>query len=113
MQVCSNIKPFEIYFENDISNGLIGLISSQNNLKHLKLFKSLKSIGWAEIIPSLTKHSITLTKLGLVSFGEDVPMSFVALFSNLQELLILYFMKNLILKILKNYNMLLFPNYKS
>src|SRR5687768_2938831 len=91
MQICSSIKSFEIYFENDISNGLTGLFSSQNNLKHLKLFQSLKGIGWAEIIPPLTKHSITLTKLDLVSFGEDVPMSFVALFSNLQELCIAFY----------------------
>src|SRR6266542_1652941 len=91
LQFCHNLKSLTIEFENVISNGLFDLITSQNNLKHLKLFQSCDGVNWTEIIPSLTKHLATLTKLHLVSFSEDVPTSFVSFFPNLRELNISFY----------------------
>ena len=47
---------------SNVSNELKELISSQNNLKSLKLIVYYEH-NWEDIIPALTKHSNTLTKL--------------------------------------------------
>src|SRR5439155_1098714 len=69
-----------------ISDGLTNLISSQHNLKELSLYVYYEEGNWTKIIPSLTKHDDTLTKLHLYSDRDDLSLSFVALFPNLQEI---------------------------
>ncbi|GBB84939.1 hypothetical protein RclHR1_11510003 [Rhizophagus clarus] len=91
-QICHNLKSITIEFGYDdhISNELKELISLQNNLKILTL--SIYMESWTNIIPSLTKHSNTLTKLRIYYEDDHInyyflPLSFISLFSNLQEII--------------------------
>ena len=43
-------------------------------------------MNWADILPALTKHTDTLTKLHLYIDGDILPLSLVSLFLNLQEI---------------------------
>jgi hypothetical protein len=88
-QICCNIQSLTITIIHTISNGLKDLISSQNNLKCLILQDHFKS-DCAEIIPHLTKHSNTLIKLKIYGneYYQNKPLSFVAKFTNLQELVL-------------------------
>src|SRR5207237_2596028 len=67
------------------------LISSQNNLRNLSLNLLTSHFDDPNIIPALSKHSNTLTKLHL--YGEDnyLPLSFISSFSNLQEIVLSFF----------------------
>ncbi|GBC03530.1 hypothetical protein RclHR1_05180007 [Rhizophagus clarus] len=82
-QICHNIQSLTIEFRDVISNGLTDLISLQNNLKNVTL-KSEDKDGTEVIISSLTKFSSTLTKLKIKDYY--IPLSFIAIFTNLQEL---------------------------
>jgi hypothetical protein len=82
-QICHNIQSLIIVFESDISNGLADLISLQNNLK-IAILAQFENCSYDKIIPSLIKHSLTLTKLTLKAC--EIPLSFIAMFKNLQEL---------------------------
>ncbi|CAB4381596.1 unnamed protein product [Rhizophagus irregularis] len=84
-QICHNLQSISIDFYDSSTNELKELISSQNNLKNLNL--SAFNGSWADIIPSLTKHSHTITKLKLYS-DDSNSFSFVSSFPNLQELII-------------------------
>ncbi|RIA81278.1 hypothetical protein C1645_837271 [Glomus cerebriforme] len=76
----------KIYRVSKIPNELKELISLQNNLKNLRLSASNEG-DWTVIIPTLTKHSNTLTKLHLYSENNNnLPLSFISLFLNLQEI---------------------------
>ncbi|PKK62316.1 hypothetical protein RhiirC2_855758 [Rhizophagus irregularis] len=88
-QICHNLQSISISFDDYVSNELKELISSQNNLKKLSLSAFEKS--WADIIPAITKHSHTITKLQLYGGNEELPLSFISLFSNLQEFLFSFF----------------------
>ncbi|CAB4387424.1 unnamed protein product [Rhizophagus irregularis] len=88
-QICHNLQSISISFDDDVSNELKELISSQNNLKKLSL--SAFEISWANIIPALTKHSHTITKLQLYGGNEELPLSFLSLFLNLQEFIFSFF----------------------
>jgi hypothetical protein len=84
-QICHNIQSLTIKFICSISDGLTDLICSQNNLKNVSLEKADDEVK--AIIPSLTsltKFSLTLTELVLDECY--VPLSFVAMFTNLQVL---------------------------
>src|ERR671927_266920 len=73
-QICHNLQSFVIIFSKEVSNSLKELVSSQNNLKNLKLL-SYGNYSWADIIPAitnLTKHSNTLTKLQLGWDKDDL-----------------------------------------
>ncbi|GES99478.1 hypothetical protein GLOIN_2v1876445 [Rhizophagus clarus] len=85
-QLCHNIQSLTIDFADIISNGLADLISSQNNLKRITLISSYydENDKINAIIPSSTKFSLTLTELTLHEYY--IPLSFVALFKNLQKL---------------------------
>ncbi|GBC00078.1 hypothetical protein RclHR1_03740002 [Rhizophagus clarus] len=88
-QICCNIRTLTIRFKDIISNGLENLIFSQKKLKHLKLIQDPDGMCWSEIIPSLTNHSIKLTKLYLCSYSVNVPLSFIGkYFKTLQELVL-------------------------
>src|SRR5205085_2932308 len=87
-QICHNIQSLKIRFEEVISNGLSDLIFIQKNLKYLELSQFCDeglSKDFTDTIPSLTKHSNTLIKLVLIDF--HAPLSFIAKFNNLQELI--------------------------
>jgi hypothetical protein len=85
-QICHNIQSLTIDFADIISNGLADLISSQKNLKRITLISSYydENDEIKAIIPSSTKFSLTLTELTLHEYY--IPLSFVALFKNLQKL---------------------------
>src|ERR1043165_2131110 len=84
-QICHNIQSLEILFENNISDGLTNLISAQKGLKHLDIYtyyygKDLTPLSL------FAKHSSTLIKLNVKIPETYVPLSFIAKFTNLQEL---------------------------
>ncbi|RIA80896.1 hypothetical protein C1645_837877 [Glomus cerebriforme] len=87
-QICNNIQSIIIEFEEIISNGLKELISVQQNLKYLSISQSYDCEGMKDIIPSLNKLSNTLIKLNLYGgYGiHYIPLSFIANFTNLQEI---------------------------
>jgi hypothetical protein len=85
-QICHNLQSISISFDDvtsNVPNELKELISSQNNLKNLTL--SAYDSSWANIIPTVIKHSQTITTLRLYGDGNNLPFSFVSLFTNLQE----------------------------
>ncbi len=86
-QLCHNIQSLTIKFVNQVSNGLKELISSQNNLKYLTL-SAYEDEDWGNVIPALKRHHNTLISLRIYCDTEDMPLSFIALFVNLQELVI-------------------------
>jgi hypothetical protein len=85
-QICHNLQSISISFCNDVSNELKELISIQKNLKNLTL-SDFDGNTWKNIIPVLTKHSHTLTKLRLYSDNDNLPYSFISLCTNLQEII--------------------------
>ncbi|GBB90421.1 hypothetical protein RclHR1_17380003 [Rhizophagus clarus] len=86
-QTCHNLQSISIEFHsNEVSNELKELISLQSNLKNLTLLAYYDN-GWESIIPTITKHPNTLTKLHLCSDDDNLSLSFVSLFSNLQEII--------------------------
>ncbi|RIA99334.1 hypothetical protein C1645_870050 [Glomus cerebriforme] len=85
-QICHNIQTLTIEFGDIISNGLTDLISLQNNLKSVTLiYYSYEGENGAEIITSLTKFSSSLIKLKIKE--SYIPLSFISMFTNLQELI--------------------------
>ncbi|RIA84330.1 hypothetical protein C1645_832444 [Glomus cerebriforme] len=90
-QTCHNLQLLAIDFEpKPVSNELKGLISSQKNLKNLRL-SAFNGGDWTDILSSLIKHSNTLTKLYLTSDNGNLPLSFVASFPNLQQVELSFF----------------------
>ncbi|GBC41188.2 hypothetical protein GLOIN_2v1784405 [Rhizophagus irregularis DAOM 181602=DAOM 197198] len=91
-QICHNLQSISIKFYDSITNELNELISSQNNLKNLYL--SASDGSWADIIPTITKHSHTITKLKLyidVSGSDKALRSSIAKFCpNLKSLFIIF-----------------------
>ncbi|CAI2179068.1 4359_t:CDS:1 [Funneliformis geosporum] len=86
-QICHNIQSLTIEFKNNVSDGLKDLITFQVDLEYLNLI-AFDDKDWKDIIPALTKHHNRLTKLHIHTDKENVTFSFIALFENLQELLI-------------------------
>jgi hypothetical protein len=87
-KICHNIQSLIIEFSVTTLDGLNDLIFSQNNLKSLSVMQCIDyddkdGIDCAKIVPSLTKHSNTLTKLSLQGISK---LSFFIKFINLQEL---------------------------
>ncbi|PKK55276.1 hypothetical protein RhiirC2_802845, partial [Rhizophagus irregularis] len=86
-QTCYNIQSLIIEFKRIISNGIADLISVQRNLKQFDMIL-YDDYSMANIIFSLmSKVPKTLIKLGIYSSVYCTPsLSFIANFSNLQEL---------------------------
>ncbi len=84
-QICHNIQTLSINLHSDVTNGIKDLISSQNSLKSLDL-KLYKNKCVKDIIPVLSKHHDTLTKLHIDKTYENI--SFFSSFRNLKELVI-------------------------
>jgi len=87
-QICHNIQTLSINLHSDVSNGIKDLIFSQNSLKSLGLVYKNKYVK--DIIPVLSKHHNTLTKLHIHIIDENMYtiFSFISSFRNLQELVI-------------------------
>jgi hypothetical protein len=86
-QVCHNLQSISIDFINGATNELKELISLQNNLKNITL-SAFDGESWADIIPALTKYPDSITKLCLYSDSDNLPLSFIGLFPNLQEIIL-------------------------
>ncbi|GES99471.1 hypothetical protein GLOIN_2v1784405 [Rhizophagus clarus] len=87
-QICYNIQSITIELR-DISNGLADLILKQNNLKSITLISiscDEENEGTKSLISSLAKFSLTLTKLKIIEFY--IPLSFITIFKNLEELIL-------------------------
>jgi hypothetical protein len=89
-QVSHNLQSISIKINNYISNELKELISLQNNLKNITLSASYGE-DLKDMIPTLTKHSDSITKLCICSDDDHLPLSFIDLFSNLQEIIFLFY----------------------
>jgi len=87
-QTCHNIESLSIVFEREISNGLSDLISVQQNLKYLDIFNDCKN--FTDIIPLLAKLPNTLIKLDIGVGDYYMPLSFIAKFTNLQEIILTF-----------------------
>ncbi|GBC08760.1 hypothetical protein RclHR1_08360006 [Rhizophagus clarus] len=85
-KICHHIQSLNITFEETVSDGLKDLIFSQIGLKSLTLIQDHDDCS--VIVPSLTNHSNTITKLVVHGVASYEPLSFIAGFINLQELII-------------------------
>ncbi|GBC00339.1 hypothetical protein RclHR1_03820004 [Rhizophagus clarus] len=95
-KICNNIQYLTIDFKKTIiSNGLTELISGQQKLKCLDIIlsygSSKTSKDLTDIISLLTKLPDTLNKLILDGGIHFIPLSFITKFTNLQELLLLFY----------------------
>ncbi|RIA87219.1 hypothetical protein C1645_828100 [Glomus cerebriforme] len=80
-QISHNIQTLIIEFDDDISNGLVELISVQQNLKHL----DITSFNYINMDLILKKLPNTLVKISL--YGEYyISLSFISKLINLREL---------------------------
>ena len=85
--------PNYIFFRSLLLCVMWQQLFDQKNLKFLKLsayysnFRRDICKNPADMIPALTKHTDTLTKLHLYIDGDILPLSLVSLFLNLQEIL--------------------------
>lgn len=86
--MCHNIQTLKIRFEEIISDGLMDLISVQQNLKYLEIILSYECENLSNIIPSLTNLPNTLIKLDFSGGNHIIPLSFIAKFKILQELIL-------------------------
>ncbi|EXX55220.1 uncharacterized protein OCT59_028734 [Rhizophagus irregularis] len=84
-QISHNLQSLTIDFKPNISNRLLDLIFSQNNLKIVNL-RNFQDYNYRIFISSLTKQSLILTKLTLKNCKISIP--FIAMFKNLQELIL-------------------------
>src|SRR5581483_6897707 len=88
-QICHNIQILYIQFEQVISKGLTDLISAQKSLKRLELDILYTNNNFIDIVPSLTKISSSVNKFNLGHFQRQyIPLSFIANFTNLQEIML-------------------------
>ena len=94
-QICHNIETLTITFEDIISDGLVDLISLQRNLKYVALTAAYGDENdWTEILSSLTKFSLTLTKLEILGYDAPVSLSFLNAFMYLQEIILSFYFTN-------------------
>ncbi|CAI2166729.1 8763_t:CDS:1 [Funneliformis geosporum] len=90
-KICHNIQSLNIGLLKFISNGVTDLISVQRNLKYLSIIKSrCEDLTDMIIIPSIAGLPNTLIKLSLYGDECGIPLSFIAHFSNLQELILAF-----------------------
>ncbi|UZO00764.1 uncharacterized protein OCT59_011883 [Rhizophagus irregularis] len=89
-QISHNLRSLTIEFVSDVLDELKRLILLQNNLINLNLL-AYEGNNWKNIIPALAKHSNTLKKIHLYSNNNDLPLSFISLFSNLQDIRFSFF----------------------
>jgi hypothetical protein len=95
-KICNNIQYLTIDFKKTmVSNGLTELISVQQKLKYLDIILSYgsnkTSKDLTDITTLLTKFPNTLNKLILDGGIHFIPLSFITKFTNLQELLLLFY----------------------
>ncbi|CAB4387453.1 unnamed protein product [Rhizophagus irregularis] len=88
-QICHNLQSILIYFYYDVPDELKELIYLQNNLKNLTLV--IYNSNWTNIIPALISCSHTVTKFKLYGLINNIPLSFISSFTNLQESIFSFF----------------------
>ncbi|RIA89580.1 hypothetical protein C1645_876620 [Glomus cerebriforme] len=96
-QICHDIQSLYIRYVHNVPVESKDLISSQNNLKSLTFIRFYDVFDYSyaspysdctKVVPSLSKHSNTLTKLHLQGYGDYGSLSFITKFTNLRELYI-------------------------
>jgi len=93
-QICYNLQSLKIVIRNVISDGLADLISIQQNLKYLTIFNRSNGNGLAEMFSLITNPSNNLIKLHICEEFYHyegtyyTPLSFIAKFTSLQELVL-------------------------
>jgi len=87
-QICHNIQSLNITFKAPISNGIINLISAQQNLKYLSIIRYCCKDSTNMIPLILTKLPDTLIKLDLFINNHYMSLSFITKFTNLRELVL-------------------------
>jgi len=111
-QICHNIQYINITFENKISYGLKDLISVQKNLKFF-IMRIYNCEDLTNLIHLLSKFSDTLIKYELNEqlFGGNynMPLSFIAKYTNLKELVLSFDIYSDSFKCFKNLEFVTFP----
>ncbi|RIA79530.1 hypothetical protein C1645_840491 [Glomus cerebriforme] len=87
-QICHNIQSIKIQFDGNFTskelNGWRDLISVQKNLKHLRILSSKRKN--TDLLPLLTLTNLHNTLINFFFMGFNISLSFIAKFTNLQEL---------------------------
>jgi len=86
-KICHNIQLLDIYFLSDIPNGLLNLISVQQNLKNFRMFSDYGR-NLTTLLTTLPNTIIKLDLYGGRRCMPNIPLSFITNFTNLQELYI-------------------------
>jgi len=89
-KICFNLQSLKIIIDEFFFDGLVDLISVQQSLKYLSVFSYYSYYSgnhWLKIIPSIEKLPNNLIKL-CIGGEEHTPLSFIAKFTNLQELVL-------------------------
>ncbi|RIA81347.1 hypothetical protein C1645_837155 [Glomus cerebriforme] len=111
-QICHHIQYLGIIFEKVISNGLKDLISVQKNLKHLYIMQSYDCEDLTDIYHSITKLPNTLIKFELYGGRHNIPLLFISKFTNLQELVLSFYIYNDSFEYFKKLQYVTFPHLK-
>ncbi|RIA80890.1 hypothetical protein C1645_837884 [Glomus cerebriforme] len=90
-QICHKIQTLYISSLKVVSNGLTDLISAQKNLKFLHMIHYYNCEGLKDIYNLLTKFPNTLNKLHIYAGRTHVPLSFIAKFTNLNEIVLSFY----------------------
>ena len=90
-QICHNIQSLNINFGEIILDELLDLISVQQNLKNLEMIQSYGSRDLTNIVKKLPN---TLVKLSIVGGHSNIPLSFIAKFTNLRELVLINYFES-------------------
>ncbi|PKY33138.1 hypothetical protein RhiirB3_532349 [Rhizophagus irregularis] len=93
-KICqTSIHTLSIILNELISNGLADLISSLQNLRHLKVYQHKYGVDLTDINTLISKFPNSLITFSIYRgmecfFKAVIPLSFIARFTNLQELLV-------------------------
>ncbi|PKC63700.1 hypothetical protein RhiirA1_537592 [Rhizophagus irregularis] len=96
-KICqTTIHTLRIIFNESISNGLADLISSLQNLRHLKVCLHKYGVDLTDINTLISKFPNSLITLRIYGgikcyFKAVIPLSFIARFTNLQELVFIFY----------------------
>ena len=109
----SQYKSLTIDFERIISDGLADLISVQKSLKYLCIAISRCNLNKIQNIPSLiTRFPNTVTKLDLYLLYSHISLSFIVNFTNLQELQLSFYEKDIYPEGFKSLQYAIFPHLR-
>ncbi|CAB4381694.1 unnamed protein product [Rhizophagus irregularis] len=95
-KICqTSIHTLSIILNELISNGLADLISSLQNLRHLKVYQHKYGVDLTDINTLISKFPNSLITFSIYRgmecfFKAVIPLSFIARFTNLQELVFIF-----------------------